>query len=153
MATNSPRPTAGVFFSAGLAGRKHCMSTTTDQVVKTCDVLEAIRVIRRVGRQRVMIDIEKREPDLAEHLLEELTAIHRRLAQTGASARQLRRLYRRVESLGLVMILSLQAGQSKLWMDFILTAKPYKSKSATLTPPTPLSTTPPVSADGGADGG
>ncbi len=134
--------------------------STTDKVVQTRDVLEAIRVIRRVGRQRVAIDIEKREPDLAEHLLEELTAIHRRLAQTGASARQLRRLYRRVESLALVLILALQAGQSRLWMDFILTTKPYRSKPLAIPPATiatgkgeDAAAAPSTPAEGGSDAG
>ena len=87
----------------------------SDAIVSAKDVLGAISELKRLGSQRVLQDLERREPELAEHLLEELTAIYHRLMDLGLSGKALRRVSRRVEALALVMVVSLQLAHRRLW--------------------------------------
>ncbi len=87
----------------------------SDRLVTARDVLRALLRARRAGARRLLEELEGREPDLCEFLLEELTAIHGRLAAAGVPARDVRRLYRRVEAGALVLVTSLQNAQFRLW--------------------------------------
>jgi hypothetical protein len=67
-------------------------------------ILRAQSRLQRQGSQRVMAELERVEPDLAEYALENLTAIYHRLLEVGAPATQSRALYRQIESLVLVCV-------------------------------------------------
>ena len=54
-----------------------------DQLVQARDVLAAVRQLRRQGRARTMQQLEAIEPDLIEHVLEELSRLHQRLLRSG----------------------------------------------------------------------
>ena len=76
----------------------------TEQAVSARDVLLAIHEYLRLGHTRVIENLEQREPDLAEHLLEGLTQIHRDLLNTGLAPRKTRSLYRSIMALTLISI-------------------------------------------------
>lgn len=87
----------------------------SDQIVTARDVLQSLAEFKRLGGARLLQDLEAREPDLCEFVLEELSAIHRRLLETGATARQVRRLTRQTEAIALVIIASLRRAHARLW--------------------------------------
>jgi hypothetical protein len=87
----------------------------SDQIVTARDVLKSLAEFRRLGGARLLEELEAREADLCEFVLEELSAIHRRLLETGATARQVRRLTRQTEALALVIIASLRRAHARLW--------------------------------------
>ncbi|MDB5355007.1 MAG: hypothetical protein JWN24_1460 [Phycisphaerales bacterium] len=89
----------------------------TDQVVSPQDVLRALMQLRRQGAANVMKELEAQEPDLAEFLLEETSAVHRQLLELGGTPRRVRRIHRRVESLALVLVLALRQARLRLWQD------------------------------------
>ena len=88
---------------------------STDAIVTAADVLRAVMELRRRGHDEVLRELEAREPDLAEHLMEELGSIHKLLLETNATPKRVRRLSRRVEALALVMIASLRHAHRRLW--------------------------------------
>ena len=59
---------------------------------------------------RVMAELERTEPDLAEYTLENLTAIFHRLLEVGAPAKQCRDLHRQIESVVLICITAMRKG-------------------------------------------
>jgi hypothetical protein len=67
--------------------------------IKPQMILRAQSRLQRQGGQRVMAELERVEPDLAEFALENLTDIYHRLLEVGAPARQSRALYKQIESL------------------------------------------------------
>ena len=69
-------------------------------------ILRAQARLQRQGIHRMMLELERSEPDLAEYALENLTAIFHRLLDIGATARQSRDLNRQIESVFLVCITS-----------------------------------------------
>ena len=79
-----------------------------EQVVSARDVLAAVHECQRLGHRRVVENLEQREPDLAEHLLEGLSQIHRDLLNAGLDARKTRKLYRSLEVLTLVCIRAIE---------------------------------------------
>ena len=83
-----------------------------EQSVFARDVLAAIRECQRLGHRRVLESLEQREPDLAEHLMEELGQLHRQLLNTGLDARKTRTLYRSIEDLALVCIRATEISHS-----------------------------------------
>lgn len=87
----------------------------TDQIIKSEDVLRAVMQMRRQGAVKTMAHLESVEKDLAEYVLEETTAIHHDLSAMGGSAKQVRQLHVRVQSLVLVAVLTLRQAQSRLW--------------------------------------
>lgn len=87
----------------------------TDQVITAKDIMDAVIRIRRIGVEKSLQELEQREPDLAEIVLEELSAVHRRLQDAGMPARRTRRLMRRIESLVLVAIAAMRQGHLRLW--------------------------------------
>ena len=79
-----------------------------EQAVSARDVLAATYECQRLGHRRVIEDLEQREPDLTEHLLEQITQFHHELLNAGLDARKTRKLYRSVEALTLVCIRALE---------------------------------------------
>jgi hypothetical protein len=88
---------------------------SSDRVVEAKDALAAVLEVRRLGRSRVMEQLEALEPDLAEFALEELTAIHRRKADLGWRPKDVRGLGRRVEVMALVPVTALRKASLRLW--------------------------------------
>lgn len=68
-------------------------------------VLSALSEIRRRGHWPLLQELESVEPELAEFLLEEVSAIHHTLLRSGAKPKIVRRLQRQVQALTLVCVL------------------------------------------------
>jgi hypothetical protein len=73
-------------------------------------ILAALAEIKRRGHWPLFQQLEHREPDLAEHVLEELSLIHQTLIASGASAKITRRLQRQVQCLVLVTVMAVRQG-------------------------------------------
>ena len=71
-------------------------------------VLAALAAVRRHGHWPLFQRLERAEPDLAGHVLEELSLVHAALAASGARPKTLRRLQRQVQSVLLVAWLCLR---------------------------------------------
>ena len=80
----------------------------SEQVVTGRDVLTAVYECQRLGHRRVIENLEQREPDLTEHLLEGLSQVHHDLLNAGLTAKETRKLYRSLEALTLVCIRALE---------------------------------------------
>jgi hypothetical protein len=91
------------------------MASSSDQLVTARDVLRALAEVRRRGNRAALEEFEKREPDLAEFLLEEVTALHHDVLASGAEPRKARRLSRRVETLAVVLVTTLRLAGLRLW--------------------------------------
>lgn len=87
----------------------------SDRTVTPRDVLRALLRVRREGAARTLAELETREADLCEFLLEELTAIHGALVNAGVPPRDARRLYRRIETGALVLVAAQQNAHLPLW--------------------------------------
>ena len=87
----------------------------SDQQVTAQVILRALLDLQRRGNQRIMADLEKLEPELANHLMEELSLIHQKLVETGARAKEVRQLQQRIEGLALICITALRHGHYELW--------------------------------------
>jgi len=72
--------------------------------VSARDVLRALSDVRRKGAWALLQDLETAEPDLAEFVMEEISAMHHTLLDSGARPRIVRRLQRQVQSLVLVCV-------------------------------------------------
>src|SRR4051812_12827848 len=92
-------------------------SMPSDQTVTARDVLRALADVRRRGTGPALAEFEQLEPDLAEFLIEEVTAIHHDVAAIGARARRVRALTERVETLAVVLVRSLRQAHLRLWED------------------------------------
>ena len=75
-------------------------------------VLHALSEIRQRGQWPLFQELESLEPELAEFVLEEISAIHHTLLSTGACPKAVRRFQRRVQSLALVSVLALRQAQN-----------------------------------------
>lgn len=91
----------------------------SDQQVSARAILRADSELRRLGHRRVMQQLEDLEPDLSSHLWEELSDINRRLLELGGPPQASRRVYRRIQRLMLIAVLSLRQGHIELWRDLI----------------------------------
>ncbi len=91
----------------------------SDQQVSARAILRAESELRRLGHRRVMEQLEQVEPDLSSHVWEQLTAIHQQLLNLGAPAKTTQRVYRQVQALMLIGILSLRQGHYELWKDLV----------------------------------
>jgi hypothetical protein len=89
----------------------------SDQVVISQDVLRAWMQLRRIGTDKTMQELETQEPDLTEFLLEELSAIQVELSGTGEIPRKVQKIYRRIEAMTLVLLLSLRGAHARLWRE------------------------------------
>jgi hypothetical protein len=63
---------------------------------------------KRQGNQRLMAELERAEPDLAEYALENLTNIYHRMLDLRAPARKTRTVYQQIESLVLICITAMR---------------------------------------------
>ena len=78
----------------------------SNPTVTARDILNALSEIRRRKQWPLFQELEAAEPDLAEWVLEEITAIHHTLLQTGARPKVVRRLQRQAQNLALVCVLA-----------------------------------------------
>jgi hypothetical protein len=101
----------GSGFQQSYERSKHMAS---DQTVSR-DILRAILEQRRIGNGAAIELLERVEPDLVEFVMEELGQIHKRLLESGASAKHTQRLFRRIETLAVVAVLALRQGHARLW--------------------------------------
>ena len=74
-------------------------------------VLAALAEVNRRGQWPLLQTLEREEPELSGHVLEELSLVHKTLLESGAPPKVVRRLQRQVQSLVLVCVLSLRAHQ------------------------------------------
>lgn len=74
-------------------------------------VLAALAEVKRRGHWPLLQTLEREEPELAGHVLEELSLVHKTLLESGAPPKVVRRLQRQVQSLVLVCALSLRGPQ------------------------------------------
>ena len=112
----------------------------SDQLVTARDVLRAAAEVRRVGRGAVLRDWELREPDLAEHLMEGLSDLHRRVLALAAHPKQERGLMRAIETLLLVLMTALRRAQLRLWEEERQRAEPAAGDAEPLQPQGPSAT-------------
>lgn len=75
-------------------------------------ILAALAEVQRRGHWPLFQQLECDEPDLAEHVLEQVSQVHQTLLDSGAPAKVVRRLQRQVQSLVLVTVLSVRATRS-----------------------------------------
>jgi hypothetical protein len=73
-------------------------------------VLDAVLEIRRLGPDRALCRLEENEPDLAEYVLESLSALHGDLLKLGGRARATRQVYHQTQELVLVSIAADRGG-------------------------------------------
>lgn len=106
------------------------VTMTSDQQVSARAILRAESELRRLGHRRVMEQLEQIEPDLSSHLWERLSAIHQQLLNMGSSAQTTQRVYRQVQTLMLIGILSLRHGHYELWRDLVGDDDPPPSSPA-----------------------
>ena len=82
--------------------------TPSTPTVTARDILNVLSEIRRRKQWPLFQELEAAEPDLAEFVLEEITAIHHTLIETGARPKVVRRLQRQVQNLALVCVLAVR---------------------------------------------
>ncbi|CAN5621337.1 hypothetical protein BH10PLA1_BH10PLA1_17200 [soil metagenome] len=87
----------------------------SDQTVTARHVLAAVLELQRRGSDAVVKEMEKLEPDLVEHLLENTCQIHHRLMKLGLPGKQARKIYRQAESITLVCVIALRRAHYDLW--------------------------------------
>ncbi|MFI5379014.1 MAG: hypothetical protein ACHRHE_06950 [Tepidisphaerales bacterium] len=73
-------------------------------------VLDALLEVRRLEADRALQRLEAHEPDLAEYLLEGLSALHCDLLGLGGGARATRNVYLEARQLVLVSIAAVRGG-------------------------------------------
>ena len=81
------------------------MSLVT-RAVTPADLRQAVRQIRRLGNDAALRQLERLEPELTELLLVEASHLHQRLIDLHLPSSKVRRLTRRVENLGVVLVLA-----------------------------------------------
>lgn len=67
-------------------------------------ILRAERDFRRRGLQRILLELEKSEPDLAEYAFESLTELHQQLLNLGGPAKHTQRLFNHMQTVVMVCI-------------------------------------------------
>lgn len=80
-------------------------------------VLAALAEIRRCGHWPLFQQLERDEPDLTEHVLEEVSHVHQTLLKSGAPPKIVRRLQRQIQSLVLATVLSVRASHRQPFGD------------------------------------
>lgn len=89
----------------------------SDQTVHARLILQAQAELARLGTRRVYSLMEQTEPDLAEVVLEQTTALYHEVLQLGVTPKDARRVHQAAERLVLVCILALQKAHAALWQD------------------------------------
>lgn len=72
-------------------------------------VLKAILSVKRRGSELAMRMIERRDPEVADYMLEEFTRIHRKLLELGAEPRLTIRLQKQIEMMAMVVVEAMAA--------------------------------------------
>ena len=73
-------------------------------------VLDAVFEHQRLGPDRALHRLETNEPELAEYVIESLSAVHGELLKLGGRARATHRVYLRAQELVLVSIAAVRGG-------------------------------------------
>jgi hypothetical protein len=89
----------------------------SDQTVTAKHVLQAQLELQRLGTSKAMAVLEATEPDLTEYLLETTTNLYHQVLDTGASAKQARRIHENTLTLVLVCVNALQKAHADLWQE------------------------------------
>lgn len=79
------------------------------------DVLAAVLRLRRLGNTAGLERLERRQPELAELLLDTAADLHRRLSRARLPPVAVRRLTRRVEDLGVTLVDAVLIAQMRHW--------------------------------------
>ena len=88
-----------------------------DQVVTPRHLLEAQMLLERAGHGRFLRDLESREPEMANYLMENCSQLHGQLMALGGPARRTQRLYLQMEALLLVCLRAQRDAHRELWDD------------------------------------
>jgi hypothetical protein len=91
----------------------------SDGIVRPRTVLDCVLHLQHHGTTLAIQLLEQTEPELANYLLETLTAIHQSLGNLQAPAAQTRRVYRQIKVMTLVCIEALRRSHSELWLQQI----------------------------------
>jgi hypothetical protein len=89
----------------------------SDQQVNSQLILQSLLELQRQGPTPAMEHLEKVEPDLASYLMETLSLVYHKLLALGAPAKKTQRVYRQIQTMALVCIVSLRKGHHELWRD------------------------------------
>ena len=87
----------------------------SDQQVTAKIVLQTLAEFQRRGSTDAMHTLEAVEPDLTEHVLEQLTCIHQEILALGGPPKKSQRAYRSVQTLVLVAVAALRRGHYETW--------------------------------------
>ena len=91
----------------------------SDGILRPRTVLDCVLHLQHHGTTLAMQQLEQTEPELANYLLETLTAIHQNLGNLHAPAAKTRTVYRQVEVMTLVCIDALRRSHAELWQQQI----------------------------------
>ena len=86
----------------------------SDRLVTPRHVLRSVAELRRRRPRRVLSELERLEPDLAEYVIENLSQLHHDLAGRGLSRAAVTRVYRHAESTLLVGLMAQRAAYREL---------------------------------------
>jgi hypothetical protein len=89
----------------------------SDQLVTAKTILQAQLELQRLGHDKALAALEHTEPDLAEVVIENTTAIYHQALDAGASPRHARRIHQDTVALVLLCIQSLQRAHANLWAE------------------------------------
>ena len=87
----------------------------SDQTVSAQLVLQAQLELQRRGTRKAMALLETTEPTLAEYFFETSTNLYHEILNTGATAKQARRIHESTLTLVLVCVTALQKAHADLW--------------------------------------
>ena len=86
-----------------------------DQVVTPRHLLDAQLQFDRSSNGRFLKDLEHREPELANYLMESLSQFYSRLTALGGPARRTQQVYQRIESCILICLCAQRSAHRELW--------------------------------------
>jgi len=91
----------------------------SDGIVRPRTVLDCVLQLQHHGTMPAKQRLEETEPDLAEYLLESLTAVYHGLFNLHAPPVKTRKVYRQIEIMTLVCIEALRRSHAELWQQRI----------------------------------
>lgn len=86
----------------------------SDQLVTARHVLRSVSELQRRHSRRILLELERLEPDLAEYVIENLSQLHHKLARHDLSRDEVMHVFRHAESTLLVSLLALRQGYREL---------------------------------------
>jgi hypothetical protein len=87
----------------------------SDQAVTAKIVLQTLAEYERRGATHAMQTLEAVEPELTDHVLNQLTNIHQEILNLGGPPKKSQRAYRSVQALVLVALAALRRGHYETW--------------------------------------